>query len=81
MKNVKTMIASVIVAAALVSGPASAARLKTSSSSVDLNVFIKDGVATIYGHVESSFEKNEAGRVAMKLEGVTKVRNLLTYSN
>jgi len=57
-------------------------RLRTSSSSTNINYTIdQNGVATLFGNVENSYERFEATRLARELRGVEKVNNLLTFSN
>lgn len=57
-------------------------RLRTSSSSTNINYTIdQNGVATLFGNVEDSYERFEATRLASELRGVEKVNNLLTFSN
>ena len=57
-------------------------RLRTSSSSTNINYTIdRNGVATLFGNVENSYERFEATRLARELRGVEKVNNLLTFSN
>lgn len=75
----KQMIIALILLS--LSGPISAHRLNSPTSSVNVNLTVKDGVATLYGNVDSQFESVQAGKEAAKIEGVHKVRNLLFYSN
>jgi len=48
-------------------------------SSTNLNVSVKDGVATLFGNTESASERQLAERHVAKLEGVDKVINLVTF--
>jgi len=57
-------------------------RLRTSSSSTNINYTIdNNGVATLFGNVEDSYERFEATRLARELRGVEKVNNILVFSN
>ena len=73
----------VFVTATLISilamGSASALTVRDVTSSVGVRVTVKDGVATLYGHVDSNYEKFQAARAASQIEGVESVRNLLTF--
>lgn len=83
MKLSKSILATVVIAGALVAGSASAMTPKTLtgvSSSTNVNVTVKDGIATLFGTVDSSFERVQAANAAAKLDGVERVRNLLTFS-
>jgi len=77
MKTVKILLA----ASVLMAGAATAAPFHQISSSANVNIKIENGVATLWGNVDSSFDRAQAGRAAAKLEGVKKVRNLLSFSN
>lgn len=80
MNTLKTLIAAAALAT-LTIGSASAITLDTVTSSVNVNVTVQNGVATLYGSVDSNFERIQAGNAAAKLDGVEQVRNLLTYTN
>ncbi len=81
MKLVKNIIASVIVVGAFMGGVASANTLDTYHSSTNVNISVNNGVATLFGSVDSQFERHQAAVEAGKLDGVEEVRNLLTFSN
>ncbi len=78
MKMLKTVIAATVLSLAVM-GSASALTLNQVSSSVGIRVTIENGVATLFGHVDSNFERIQAANAAKKLEGVERVRNLLTF--
>ena len=77
----KTIAASLVIAGAMLAGNASALTLDEVSNSTNLNVVVKDGVATLFGHVETQFESIRAEAAAGDIEGVDEVRNTLTFSN
>ncbi len=83
MKLTKSIIATALIAGSLVAGSASAmtpVNIDGLSSSTNVNVSVKDGVATLFGSVDSQFERIQVANAAKKLEGVNQVRNLLTFS-
>ena len=80
MKLSKSTIAAAFFTTMMFAGTASAFTV-SGASSADLNVVINDGVATVFGHVDSLFEQKMAGNAAAEIEGVEEVRNLVTYSN
>ena len=81
MKMVKTTLVSILAAGALLAATANATTLSGVSSSTNLRVSVSDGVATLYGTVDSQFEKTRAGAEAKKLEGVEEVRNYLLFTD
>ena len=80
MKMIKTLVAATVLSAFAI-GSASAITIDDVSSSTNVNVTVKNGVATLFGNVDSNFEKQQAAQAAAKIEGVDSVRNLLTFSN
>ena len=79
MKISKSMIATVVIAAAMFAGQA-AAFAPLGVSSADLNVTVTNGIATLFGHVDSNLDRVLAENAAAALDGVTEVRNLITFS-
>ena len=77
MKMIKMLIASSI----LVAGAASAITVDQVSSSANVNVKVENGVATLWGNVDSNFEKIQAGIAAAKIEGVERVQNNIFFTN
>jgi len=75
----KTAIATLMVLGTM--GAANAATLDTipGISSTNLNVTVKDGVATLFGNTDSASERKLAERHVAKLEGVERVINLVTF--
>ena len=49
-------------------------------TSASVNVSVKNGVATLFGTVDSSFERAKAERHIAKMDGVDKVINLISYN-
>ena len=75
----KKLIATAVLASAFVAGTAFAAPLDGfAGSSVNVNVAVDNGIATLTGHVESNLDRSMAAQGAAKLEGVEEVRNLIT---
>ena len=64
----------------MAAGPAFGSVITGATSSTNVNYTIEDGVATIYGTVDSNMEKTMVGYNAADLEGVDEVRNLLFVS-
>ena len=86
--NVKT-IAALAITGALSVGTASAMGLDAGTrslnsvigvSSASLSVNLDDGVATLFGNVESGAEAALAASHVAKLDGVEQVINLITYN-
>ena len=78
MKLLKTtLIASALTLAAM--GTASATGLSVPGVNGNVNVVVNDGVATVFGHVDSSFERNLTGRYIGTQDGVDRVINLITF--
>ena len=83
MKMIKSIAATIVIVGTLAAGSASAmipASIDRLTSSVNVNVTVKNGVATLFGNVDSQFERLQIARAAAQLEGVDRVRNLLTFS-
>ena len=77
----KTLITTALLATALVAGSAFAAPLADfAGSSVDVNIAINNGIATLTGHVESALDRFSAGNMAAGIDGVEEVRNLITFA-
>jgi len=74
----KLIIASVLAFAAV--GTASANFSIPGVSSTDLNVRIDNGVATIFGNVDSGVEEALAKNYVEDLDGVDKVIDLITHN-
>ncbi len=79
MKILKTaLIASALTMGAI--GTASAAGLSSVPGvNGNVNVVVNNGVATVYGHVDSSFERNLTGKYVGSQAGVDRVINLITF--
>ncbi len=79
MKLLKTaLIASALTLSVI--GTASAAGFSSVPGvNGNFNVVVNDGVATIYGHVDSSFERNLTGQYVGSQDGVDRVINLVTF--
>ncbi len=80
MKMIKTLAAATVLAT-VAFGSTNAITLDNVSSSTNLNVTVNNGVATLFGNVDSQFESVQAERAAAKIDGVESVRNLLNFSN
>ena len=76
MKMLKILIA----ASFLVAGSASAVQFNNPTSSSNVRVTVNGGVATVFGNVESYFDRQLVEREVKKIAGVTSVRNLLVTS-
>lgn len=74
----KLIIASVLAFGVI--GSASANFSIPGVSSTDLNVRIDNGVATLYGKVDSGAEEALAKRYVAGLDGVDKVIDLVTHN-
>ena len=80
MKMIKTLFAATVLSVFAI-GSASALTLEGISSPEKVNITVQNGVATLFGNVDSNFEKHLAAKAAAELEGVDRVRNLLIFSN
>ena len=76
MKMLKILIA----ASFLIAGSASAVQFNNPTSSSNVRVTVNGGVATVFGNVESYFDRQLVEREVKKIAGVTSVRNLLVTS-
>ena len=77
----KKIITTALLATAIVAGSAYAAPLADfAGSSVDVNIAINNGIATLTGHVESALDRFSAGNMAARIDGIEEVRNLITFS-
>ena len=61
-------------------GSALAAPLSLATISTNVQLDVANGIATIYGNVDSPIEKTLVGNEAAKLDGVEEVRNYLIVS-
>ncbi len=79
MKLVKTaIIATALTMGAI--GTAAAANIgSVPGVNGNVNVVVNNGVATVYGHVDSSFERNLTGQYVGSQAGVDRVINLITF--
>ena len=75
------ILKALVTATVLATGSASAANIDNASGSANLNLQIENGVATLFGNVDSSSERILAERLVAGMDGVEKVHNLLTYRN
>lgn len=80
MKMIKTLIATALIATFAL-GSAHALTVRDVTSSANVRIKVENGVATIWGNVESSFDRELVARQAKKIEGVERINNLLTFSN
>ena len=80
MKLIKTLAAATLMTT-MAMGSAQALTVKDVTSSTNVRVTVQNGVATLFGNVESSFDKELVARQARKIDGVERVNNLLTFSN
>lgn len=77
----KTLITTALFATVILAGSAYSAPLtEFAGSSVDVNVAINNGIATLTGHVESALDRFSAGNIAAGMAGVEEVRNLITFA-
>lgn len=84
----KTTITSLLLVSALSIGTASAMTERHTTplsgaigiSSVDLRVTVEDGVATIFGNVDSGAESGLATQYVAGMDGVAKVINLISVN-
>jgi len=80
MKTIKTLVAATLLTVFAI-GSAQALTVRDVTSSANVRITISNGVATIFGNVESSFDKELVARQAKQIEGVERINNLLTFSN
>ena len=80
MKMIKTLTAATLLTV-FAMGSAQALTVKDVTSSTNVRITINNGVATLFGNVESSFDKHLVAQQAKKIEGVTRINNLLTFTN
>ncbi len=81
MKMIKSLVAAAILSTAAVGVASAAITVDQITSSADVRVVVKDGVATLTGNVESNFDRVRVGKAAAKIDGVTEVRNLIFFSS
>ena len=80
MKLIKTLAAAALMTT-MAMGSAQALTVKDVTSSTNVRITVQNGVATLFGNVESSFDKELVARQARKIDGVERINNLLTFSN
>lgn len=80
MKLIKTLAAATLMTT-MAMGSAQALTVKDVTSSTNVRITVQNGVATLFGNVESSFDKELVARQARKIDGVERINNLLTFSN
>ena len=80
MKMIKTLVAATLLTV-FAMGSAQALTVKDVTSSTNVRITINNVVATLFGNVESSFDKHLVAQQAKKIEGVTRINNLLTFTN
>jgi len=80
MKLIKTLAAATLMTI-MAMGSAQALTVKDVTSSTNVRITVQNGVATLFGNVESSFDKELVARQARKIDGVERINNLLTFSN
>jgi len=80
MKMIKTLVAATLITMFAI-GSAQALTVKDVTSSTNVRITVNNGVATLFGNVESSFDRDLVARQAKKIDGVERVNNLLTFSN
>ena len=77
----KTAMVSALVVSAFAMGSASALTISAPGvNSPNLNVNVKDGIATIFGTADSAAERGLAEKFVANSEGVDRVINLVTYN-
>lgn len=81
MKMIKSLVAAAVLSIAAVGVASAAITVDQLTSSADVRVVVKDGVATVTGNVESNFDRVRVGQAAAKIEGVNEVRNLIFFSS
>ena len=80
MKLIKTLAVATLMTT-MAMGSAQALTVKDVTSSTNVRITVQNGVATLFGNVESSFDKELVARQARKIDGVERINNLLTFSN
>ena len=80
MKMIKSLVAATFLAT-VAFGSAHAITIDDATSSANVNITVVNGVATLFGNVDSQFESIQAANAAAKIDGVESVRNLLVFSN
>lgn len=77
----KTAIATSLVLSVFAMGAAQALTISPPGvSAANLNVTVKDGVATIFGSADSLAESSQAEQYVAGLDGVDQVINLVTFN-
>ena len=89
MKIRNALSITTLILVASVAGTASA-NISTGSIAIDVqsavssghvNVVVNDGIATLFGVVESTYDANAAKFAAAKFEGIKRVENLIYVSH
>ena len=89
MKNVNKIAAAILVTGMMTAGSASAMGLSEGTqpldsvvgvSSANLSVNVRDGIATVFGNVESGAEAAIAKSYVSQMAGVDRVINLITVN-
>lgn len=80
MKMIKTLVAATLITTFAI-GSAQALTVRDVTSSANVRIKVENGVATLWGNVESSFDRELVARQAKKIDGVERVNNLITFSN
>jgi len=75
------LFAAAIALPLLFAGTTFAAQIDGTTSSTNLYYTVNDGVATVYGNVESAIEKTMIEKDLVKLDGVDDVRSLIIVSD
>jgi len=75
------ILKALIAATVLATGSASAHTVGDIKNSAHLNLQIENDIATLSGSVDSSSERILAERLVARMDGVERVRNLLTFSD
>jgi len=75
------ILKALVAATVLATGSAAALSVDNTSNSASLYLHIEKGVATLSGSVDNSSERILAERLVARMDGVERVRNLLTFSD
>ncbi|MEE9322316.1 MAG: BON domain-containing protein [Granulosicoccus sp.] len=87
--SLKSVVASLIIAGAM-TGPAFAlvptqsiqgAVQSAISGGGNINVTVKDGVATLFGHVDDAYSEQAAKQAALRFDNVDRIIDLVTTTN
>ena len=86
--SIKTALTTLALTA-LITGPAAAnfsgqsieGAVRSAVSNGNVNVTVEDGVATLFGWVDSQHTENAAKQAALSFDNVDSVRDLIAVSN